>query len=78
MMLMISTTACGREPYTKTAVIMDTVVELQADDGEQEQAVDEGLAYLKKLDALASQKDGSDLTALHMAAGTGEWVHVSP
>ena len=54
----LSLSACGREPYTKTAVVMDTVVELQADDGEQEQAVEEGIAYLKKLDALASQKDG--------------------
>ena len=34
MMLMISTTACGREPYTKTAVVMDTVVELALDFGE--------------------------------------------
>ena len=74
----LSLSACGREPYTKTAVVMDTVVELQADDGEQEQAVEEGIAYLKKLDALASQKDGSDLTALRLAAGTGEWVQVSP
>ena len=65
----LSLSACGREPYTKTAVVMDTVVELQADDGEQEQAVEEGIAYLKKLDALASQKDGSDLTALRLAAG---------
>lgn len=74
----LSLSACGREPYTKTAVVMDTVVELQADDGEQEQAVEEGMAYLKKLDALASQNEGSDLEALRAAAGTGEWVQVSP
>ncbi|MCI6099647.1 MAG: FAD:protein FMN transferase [Selenomonas sp.] len=74
----LSLSACGREPYTKTAVVMDTVVELQADDGEQEQAVEEGMAYLKKLDALASQNEGSDLEALRQAAGTGEWVQVSP
>jgi len=74
----LSLAACGREPYTKTAVVMDTVVELQADDGEQEQAVEEGMAYLKKLDALASQNEGSDLEALRAAAGTGEWVQVSP
>lgn len=77
-LLTLSFSACSREPYTKTAVVMDTVVELQADDGEQEQAVEEGMAYLKKLDALASQNEGSDLEALRAAAGTGEWVQVSP
>lgn len=77
-LLTLSFSACSREPYTKTAVVMDTVVELQADDGEQEQAVEEGMAYLKKLDALASQNEGSDLEALRQAAGTGEWVQVSP
>ncbi|MDY6268331.1 MAG: FAD:protein FMN transferase [Selenomonadaceae bacterium] len=78
IILMLSAAACSRTPYTKTAVVMDTVVELQADDGEQEKAVDEAMAYLKKLDALASQNDGSDLEALRAAAGTGEWVQVSP
>ena len=72
-------TACGtKEPYTKTAVLMDTVVTLQAEDGEREQAVDESLAYLKKIDALASQHEGSDLDALRQAAGSGAWVTVSP
>ena len=72
-------TACGtKEPYVKTAVVMDTVVTLEAEDGEQEQAVDEGMAYLKKLDALASQNEGSDLEALRLAAGNGQWVEISP
>ena len=73
-------TACGAppEPYTKTAVIMDTVVTLEAEDGEREQAVDEGMAYLQKIDALASQNAGSDLEALRLAAGNGQWVTISP
>ncbi|MDY3297239.1 FAD:protein FMN transferase, partial [Selenomonas sp.] len=71
--------ACGHpEPLTKTAVVMDTVVTLEAEDGEREQAVEEGMAYLQRIDALASQNEGSDLEALRHAAGTGQWVEISP
>ena len=44
---------------------MDTVVELQADDGEQEQAVEEGMAYLKKLDAQKPVILCGDLNVAH-------------
>ena len=71
--------ACGHpEPLTKTAVVMDTVVTLEAEDGEREQAVEEGMAYLQRIDALASQNEGSDLEALRHAAGNGQWVEISP
>ena len=79
LIVSVACLGCGREePYTKTAVVMDTVVTLQAEDGDRERAVEEGLSYLKKIDALASQNEGSDLEALRLAAGNGTWVEISP
>ena len=79
VMLTALTIACGHpDPLTKTAVVMDTVVTLEAVDGEREQAVEEGMAYLQRIDALASQNEGSDLEALRLAAGNGAWVEISP
>lgn len=79
VMLTALTIACGHpDPLTKTAVVMDTVVTLEAEDGEREQAVEEGMAYLQRIDALASQNEGSDLEALRLAAGNGAWVEISP
>ena len=69
---------CAREPYEKSALVMDTVAQLSAADGESKAAVEESLARLEQLDAVAGTGADGDCARLAAAAGNGDWVEISP
>ena len=77
-LLLLLFPACGHEPVTKTVLVMDTVAQLTAVDGEAGAAVDESIALLQRLDRVAGTGEESDAAHLAAAAGTGAWVEISP
>lgn len=77
-LLLLLFPACGHEPVTKTVLVMDTVAQLTAVDGEAGAAVDESIALLQRLDRVAGTGEESDAARLAAAAGTGAWVEISP
>lgn len=70
--------ACGREPVVKTVLVMDTVAQLTARDGEAAAAVDESIERLQYLDACAGTGAEGDAARLAAAAGDGTWVDITP
>ena len=77
-LLLLLFPACGHEPVVKTVLVMDTVAQLTAVDGEAGAAVDESIALLQHLDRIAGTGEESDAARLAAAAGTGAWVEISP
>ena len=77
-LLLLLFPACGHEPVTKTVLVMDTVAQLTAVDGEAGAAVAESIALLQRLDRVAGTGEESDAARLAAAAGTGAWVEISP
>ena len=73
-LLLLLFPACGHEPVVKTVLVMDTVAQLTAVDGEAGAAVDESIALLQRLDRVAGTGEESDAARLAAAAGTGAWV----
>ncbi len=80
--LMLAISGCGAEQerqVQKSELVMDTVAQLTAEGPEAEEAVKESFARLQELEGrLSNYREGSDPARLRAAAGTGEWVQVSP
>ncbi len=78
-LLALMLSGCGQEKHVeKSEILMDTVVQLSATGEEAEEAVAEGLARLHEIDRAAGEGEDSDAARLAAAAGTGEWVKLSP
>lgn len=80
--LWLAVSGCGLgqdRQVQKSELVMDTVAQLTAEGPEAEAAVAESFARLRQLeDKLSNYREGSDPARLAAAAGTGEWVQVSP
>jgi len=80
--LWLAVSGCGLgqdRQVQKSELVMDTVAQLTAEGPEAEAAVAESFARLRQLEEkLSNYREGSDPARLAAAAGTGEWVQVSP
>lgn len=84
LLIVLSCSGCSSRPeqsYTKSAIAMDTTVQLRAEGKEAKEAkeaVEEGLVRIQQLDKLASaQNPDSDVSKINAAAGKN-YVTVDP
>lgn len=80
IILALALAGCTEEKSVqKSETVMDTVVTLSASGSDAEKAIDESMERLKALENLASDKiPSSDVSRINNAAGSGEWIKVSP
>ena len=80
IILALALAGCTEEKSVqKSETVMDTVVTLSASGSDAEKAIDESMERLKALENLASNKiPSSDVSRINNAAGSGEWIKVSP
>lgn len=62
----------------KSETVMDTVASLTATGENADEAVTEGLARLREIEAVVGHGPDSDVTKLVSAAGNGQWVPLRP
>lgn len=81
LLIVLSCSGCAlhsEQSYDKSAIAMDTTVQLRAEGKEAKEAVEEGLTRIQEIDKLDSaQNPDSDVSRINAAAGH-EYVQVDP